>query len=98
MLEHIALLAGADSAGLRVGICAICIFVGIILIMAGRNNIRTQTAEESGKRRMVNRMMGKSNTYEGRTAVNIGRMRIVIGILIIIFGIVFIFVGPFLAN
>lgn len=72
--------------------------MGVILILVGMDNIKTQTAEESGKRRLVNKALGQSNTYEGSKAVMIGWMRVICGIGAIIFGIVFIFVGPFLAK
>ena len=88
----------ADSIGERLGVAGVCVVVGIILILSGINNVRTKRAEETGKRRWVNKALGRSNTYEGNTAVNMGYMRIVLGIGAIIFGIVFIFVGPFLAS
>jgi len=69
-----------------------------MLILAGVQNIKTQSAEESGKRRIVNKAVGQSNTYEGSKAVMIGWIRIVLGVCAIIFGIVFHFVGPFLAE
>ncbi|MCA9238516.1 MAG: hypothetical protein KDA44_23755 [Planctomycetales bacterium] len=72
--------------------------VGLLLIFAGIENVRTRTAEESGRRRGVNALLGRSNTYEGRTAVTVGVVRIIAGVCAIIFGIVFVFIGPVLAK
>jgi hypothetical protein len=74
------------------------LILGVILILTGINNIRTGTATETGKRRKLNRLLGRSNTREGSSAVLIGRSRIVVGVGMMIFGIVFLFVGPFLAR
>lgn len=98
MFDQLALLAVTDTIWMRLGVCAVCIAVGAILIHVGRQNIETQTAEESGKRRLVNKALGRSNTYTGAKAVRIGWARVACGIGAILFGIVFIFVGPFLAN
>jgi hypothetical protein len=92
------LLAFEDSVVSRLVVSAISCGVGVILILAGRNNIKTQTAEETGRRRKVNRLMGRSNTYTGETAVMMGKVRIVMGVCVILFGIVFVFTGPFLAR
>ncbi len=88
----------ADSIASRLVVCTVCIVVGIVMIASGVHSVRTRRAEESGKRRLVNQMLGRSNTYEGNTAVFIGYLRIILGVAAIIFGVVFIFVGPFLAN
>ena len=98
MFESLELLAVTDTIWTRLGVCAVTSIVGVILIMTGLANIRTRTAEESGKRRTVNKVLGRSNTYEGSSAVLIGWIRVICGICVIIFGIVFIFVGPFLAD
>ena len=68
------------------------------MIITGINDIRTKSAEEAGHARIFNRIFGRSNTYEGKTAVVTGILRIIAGIAMIIFGIVFVFVGPFLAG
>jgi hypothetical protein len=91
-------LAATDSIGSRIAFCSIAMVIGSILIAIGRSNIKTQTAEESGQRRTVNKLFGASNTYVGRKAVMMGWMRVVLGCAAIIFGIVFLFVGPFLAK
>ena len=95
---QLAVLAATDSVGTRLAVCAVASLVGGIFILAGRANIRNRVAEESGSRRTVNRLLGRSNTYEGSKAVAIGWMRVVLGLLAILFGIVFLFVGPFLAK
>ena len=92
------LLAVTDTMLTRLGTCAICTVVGTILIISVIHSIKTKTAEESGRRRLVNKALGRSNTYSGSKAVSIGWMRVILGICAIIFGIVFIFVGPFLAK
>jgi uncharacterized membrane protein HdeD (DUF308 family) len=92
------LLAVADTVWTRLGVCALTSLVGAILIATGLDNIRSQTAEESGGRRLVNRVLGQSNTYEGSKALLLGRIRVIIGVCAIIFGVVFLFVGPFLAE
>lgn|SRR5487761_1678329 len=98
MFDHLLLLATADTIWTRLGVCAVTSVVGAILTFTGRQNIRTQTAVETGKRRLVNNALGRSNTYEGSKAVLIGWLRVISGVCVIIFGIVFIFVGPFLAK
>lgn len=98
MSETWFLLAVTDNIWTRLGVFAIASIVGLILILVGMDNIKTQKAEESGKRRLVNKALGQSNTYEGPKAVMIGWIRVICGVGAIIFGIVFIFVGPFLAK
>ena len=98
MPETMLMLAVTDTIWSRLGVCAVASLVGAILIFTGLQNIKTRTAEESGKRRLVNKAIGQSNTYEGSKAVMIGWVRVVCGVGAIIFGIVFIFVGPFLAK
>ena len=98
MSETLFLLAATDTIWTRLGVFAIASLVGVILILMGLENIKTQTAEESGKRRWVNKAFGQSNTYEGSKAVLIGWVRVICGVGAILFGIVFIFVGPFLAQ
>lgn len=98
MLRHWTLLAVEDSIGTRLMVCLVCVVVGAILILVGINDVRTQKAEEAGKARLTNSLLGVSNTYEGKKAVALGVVRIASGVAAIIFGIVFIFVGPFLAR
>jgi hypothetical protein len=98
MSESMLLLAATDTIWTRLAVCAVATIVGAVLIYIGRQNIKTRTAEESGKRRWVNGALGMSNTYQGTKAVLIGWMRVICGVCAIIFGIVFIFVGPFLAK
>ena len=86
-------LAVVDRLGSRLGLCAAATVVGVLFILMGRNNIRTRTAEESGKRRWVNSALGKSNTYEGTKAVVVGWVRVFCGIVAIVFGMVFLFLG-----
>jgi len=98
MIDSIILLAATDTIWSRLGVCAVTSIVGAILIKVGLNNIKSETAEESGNRRLVNKAMGKSNTYKGSKAVLVGWLRVIAGVCAIIFGIVFIFTGPFLAE
>lgn len=98
MPEMMFLLAVTDTIWTRLGVFAILSLVGVIFILMGLENIKTQTAEESGKRRLVNRVLGQSNSYEGSTAVMMGWIRVISGAGAIIFGVVYIFVGPFLAQ
>lgn len=81
----------------RLGVAGVAILVGGFLIYTGMANIRTQSAQESGKRRLVNRAAGRSNAYSGSSAVTVGVVRVVIGIAAIIFGLVFAVMGPMLA-
>lgn len=92
------LLATTDTIWTRLAVCAVSTALGTLLIVTGRRNIRTQVADESGSRRVVNRALGRNNQYEGGSATGIGWARVVMGICFIIFGIVFVFVGPFLAD
>jgi hypothetical protein len=81
----------------RLGVAGVAILVGAFLIYTGLANIRTQSAQESGKRRLVNRAAGRSSTYAGSSAVTVGVVRVVIGVAAIIFGLVFAVTGPMLA-
>lgn len=94
----LSLLAVTDTIWTRLGVFAVASLVGVILILTGLQNIKTRTAEESGKRRLVNKALGQSNTYEGSKAVMIGWVRVISGVGAILFGIVFLIVGPFLAQ
>ena len=92
------LFAFDDSPNSRLAVFAVSLIGGIIFILAGINNVRTERAEESGKRRLVNMALGSSNSYEGTKAVLIGWMRIVCGVGCICFGIFFLCYGPILAR
>ncbi len=94
----IAILAATDTIWHRLGFMAVAVLVGALLVLAGLANIRTQTAEEDGKRRLTNWALGRSNDYEGAKAVRLGWIRVICGVALILFGIVFVFVGPFLAE
>lgn len=97
-MSDLVMLAATDTIWTRLGVCAVASIVGAILIGVGVQNIKTQTAEETGKRRLVNKVRGKSNTYEGKSAVIMGWVRVGCGVAAILFGAVFLFVGPFLAE
>ena len=88
---------GAESLPARLGVAGIAIVGGGVLIATGLANVRTRSAEESGRRRLVNRAAGRSNTYSGSSAVMLGWLRVVLGVAAIIFGIVFAVMGPMLA-
>ena len=92
------ILLAADTIGERLLVSGIAILVGAAFVLAGFQNIKTRTAKETGKRRLVNKALGRSNTYKGSQAVLMGWMRVIAGIGAILFGIVFLFVGPFLAK
>lgn len=82
----------------RLIVSGIAAIVGITLILVGRENIRTESAEETGKRRLVMKAMGKGTEHRGKMAVSIGKTRIIMGILAIIFAIFFLIFGPILAR
>jgi hypothetical protein len=72
--------------------------IGIVLIITGIKNIKTQTAQESGKRILTNKLLGHDNTYTGKKAAMVGKTRIIMGICCIIFAVVIFFTGPFLTS
>jgi len=92
------ILAAVGTIWERLGVFGVSLVFGIIMFAAGIHNIKTQTAEESGKRRAVNKLLGASNTYEGKKAILVGWVRIACGVGAIIFGIVFLFTGPVLRD
>lgn len=98
MLDSFLLLAKNEPLGTRIIGCLIGCIVGIIFIYIGRQNIITQQAEESGKRRKVNALFGASNSYTGSKAVLTGWIRVLCGVGAIVFGFVFLFFGAFLAT
>jgi len=88
---------GETSLATRLGVAAIAVLIGVVLIATGIANVRTRTAQESGGRRLVNRAAGRDNTYSGGSAMALGVLRIVMGIAAIGFGVVFAVLGPVLA-
>ena len=74
----------------------VTIVLGLGLAWTGRANIQNRTAEETGKRRTVNRVAGRSNTSTGAAAVRMGWIRVVMGAAVAVFGLVFLFTGPML--
>ena len=98
MVHDFLLLAVTDTIWTRLAVFGVTALFGVALIVSGYVSIKTGVAEESGKRRRVNRMMGESNTYTGPKAVMLGWVRLICGIGLILFGILFLFVGPFLAK
>ncbi len=91
-------LAAKVSIWTRLIVCGVASVVGIVLIIAGRQNIRSESAEETGRRRLVMQATGKGTEHKGKMAVSIGKTRIVMGILAIIFGIFFLIFGPIFAR
>jgi len=91
-------LAAKVSIWTRLIVCGVATVVGVILIITGRQNIISESAEETGKRRLVMKAMGKGTEHTGKTAVMIGKTRIIMGILAILFGILFLIFGPVLAK
>jgi hypothetical protein len=91
-------LAVKVSIWTRLIVCGVATVVGIILIITGRQNILSESAEETGRRRIVMKAMGEGTEHTGKMAVTIGKTRIIMGILAIIFGILFLIFGPVLAK
>lgn len=83
----------AQSLPSRLGVAAVAIVVGAVLVVTGLSNVRTRSAHESGSRRLVNRATGRDNTYSGSSAVMLGWLRVVLGVAAIGFGIVFALTG-----
>ena len=80
----------------RLAICLICCLLALFIGRIGRKNIRTQQAQESGKRRLVNAIAGQSNDYVGKKAVMIGWMRVIGGVCVFVFGLAYLVFGAFL--
>jgi hypothetical protein len=97
-MDNILLMEVTDTIWIRLAVCAVSVIIGAGLIWVGRENIRTEEADEHGRGRLVNSLLGFSNSYEGGTAVVLGWIRVIMGVVCIIFGVTFIYVGPFLAN
>lgn len=74
--------------------CALFAALGVMLIRVGLHNVRTLTAEESGKARITNQLLGRDNTYRGGAAKFVGISRIVVGIAIIVAAVVTAIYGP----
>jgi len=96
LLQYV--LAAKVSIWTRLIVSAVAAIVGVILILTGRENIRTESAEETGRRRLVMKAMGKGTEHKGKMAVSIGKTRVIMGILAIIFAIFFLIFGPILAR
>ena len=92
------LLLPDEPLGQRLGVLAVCLVFGLWMIYVGRLNVRTQVAEETGKRALFLKLMGKSTAMGGRMAVWTGWLRIVVGACAILFGFVFLFLGAFLKK
>ena len=94
MFDAIAIFAAHGTVWERLLGSAMSFVVGLLFVLAGIRNVQTQKAEEGGKARSVNRLLGLSNNYEGKKAVLTGWIRIASGVALIVFAIVFLFVGP----
>ena len=92
----VALLLPDEPLWQRMGVMALFFAFGAWMIYVGRLNVRARVAEESGKRALFLKLMGKSTTMQGRMAVITGWMRIVVGVVAIAFGFVFLLFGAFL--
>lgn len=91
------LILAETPLGTRLAVGAIGVVVGLLFIWMGLRNIQSKQAEETGSRRWINWSLGRSNSYEGSTAVAMGVFRVIAGIVAIIFGLVFMVYGAFLA-
>jgi hypothetical protein len=91
-----ALLLPDEPLGERLGVLAVCVAFGLWMIYVGRLNVRSRVAEESGKRAVFLKLLGRSTEMQGRSAVLTAWVRIVLGALAIAFGVVFLFFGAFL--
>ena len=91
------LLLADTPLGVRIGVGAVAIVVGLVFIAQGLANIQSRSAEESGSRRWVNWSLGRSNSYEGSAAVVMGVVRVIADIGAIIFGLFFMVFGAILA-
>ena len=92
-----AILAAEPSIVERIAVLVVCLALGAWMIFVGRANVITRQAEETGKFAVLLSLLGKSSTYEGRTAVVVGWIRILFGAAAIVAGIVFLYFGT-LAN
>jgi hypothetical protein len=93
-----ALPAPEESLGMRLGVLAACLAFGAWMIYVGRHNVRTRSAEETGKRALGLALFGKSTTMTGWAATATGWIRIVVGVGAILFGFVFLLFGAFLKD
>ncbi|MCE2792880.1 MAG: hypothetical protein ACK493_02895 [Planctomycetota bacterium] len=98
MSNLVLLVAAAASFVSRLGLCAMFAVVGVILMLSGLHNIQTQNAEESGKRRLVNKALGQGNSYTGSKAVLVGWIRIISGGCAILFAFLFLIYSLFFAR
>ena len=92
------MLAAADIVWMGLGMSALLAVVGALYIRMGLRNVRERVAEERGRARLTNRVLGWSNTYEGRKAVALGWVRIIGGAVAVVAAIVMLFVWASLAN
>lgn len=92
----VALLLPDESLPQRLGIMAVCFAFGAWMIYVGRLNVRTEVAEETGKRAIFLKLMGKSGVRQGGMAVFTGWLRIAVGVVAIGFGLAFLMFGAFL--
>lgn len=83
------------SLGERILVGVVSVAVGVYFILVGRNNIKSRSAEETGKRAALLSMLGRSTSMSGGKAVAVGWMRIVIGVVLIGIGIAYMILGDF---
>lgn len=74
---------------LLVGIFSL--IAGAVFFYVGRRNLITGVAEETGRARRTNRLIGQDNLYTGTKAKVVGWIRIVAGVLFFVGGIVILF-------
>ena len=90
--------APEESLGKRLGICAFFVVLGVWMILVGRYNVRMREAEESGKRGLFFRILGRPKILHGGAAVAMGWLRIVLGACMIVLGVVYAIFGAFLKK
>ena len=90
--------APEETLGKRLGVCAFFVAIGAWMILVGRYNVRMREAEESGKRGLFYRMLGRPKVHHAGTAVALGWVRIVMGVFAIVLGVVYGFLGAFLKK
>jgi hypothetical protein len=71
---------------------------GVLLIATGMKNVKERKSRETGKRRLVNFVLGQSNSYEGGKAVVHGYLRIIGGVMLLFSGVLFMIYGPMLTS
>ncbi len=98
MIEIPGMLAAAGFVWAGMGMSVLIGVVGALYVRTGLRNVRERVAEERGKARLTNAVLGVSNTYEGRKAVALGWVRIIGGAVAVVFAIVMLFVWMSLAD